>query len=81
MIPEAYRSLIERCWSQQPEDRPSFDEIVLELKTNPRFIPELVDENEFFDYVDYIDDYKTTFDTKKIVSFEDFFKTKGRVKK
>ena len=54
---------------------------ILRLKSKNTFFFYEIFENEFFDYVDYIDDYKTTFDTKKIVSFEDFFKTKGRVKK
>lgn len=31
-VPNSYRELIERCWSQKPEERPSFDEIVSELK-------------------------------------------------
>lgn len=33
--PETYRHLMERCWSQCPEERPTFDEIVKDqLRTN-----------------------------------------------
>ncbi len=28
----AYRALLQRCWAQSPQDRPSFDEIVDELR-------------------------------------------------
>lgn len=60
--PFAYSSLIERCWSQDVNDRPSFDEIVEELKTNPDFITENVDENEFKKFIELIENYETSFD-------------------
>lgn len=60
-IPVAYRNLIEKCWSQNPDDRPSFDSIVDELKNNSEFITELVNESEFIDYVDFIDNYTKYF--------------------
>lgn len=37
-ITDSYCSLIERCWSQDPKDRPSFEEIVNELKTDSGYI-------------------------------------------
>ena len=37
-IPSHYRKLIEKCWSQDQRERPIFDQIVYELKTNPEFI-------------------------------------------
>lgn len=51
-IPNCYRKLIEDCWSQKPEERPTFDEIVKNLKENPDFNTEFVDYNEFQDYVE-----------------------------
>ena len=30
--------LIERCWSQNPEDQSTFENIVNELKTDPTYI-------------------------------------------
>jgi hypothetical protein len=29
---EGYVALIQRCWAQSPEDRPSFGEIIAELR-------------------------------------------------
>ena len=80
-LPDAYRELIETCWAQEPNERPSFDTIVESLKTNEEFITELTDENEFYDYVDFIDNYKTTFDfSKRAICFADFIKVHGRNK-
>ena len=80
-VPNAYKELIEKCWSQEAKDRPSFDQIVKELKTNPEFITEDVNQDEFYDYVDYIDNYKSTFDiTKGVIHFKDFIQEKGRNK-
>ena len=33
-IPKIYWDLITKCWDQQPENRPSFSEIVKELKND-----------------------------------------------
>ena len=33
-IPIHYRSLIEKCWAQEPSERPTFDEIVHYLRTD-----------------------------------------------
>lgn len=55
-IPSIYRELIESCWSQNPTQRPTFDEIVKKLKTNPNFITENIDYDEFINYTDYIDE-------------------------
>lgn len=43
------KDLIERCWSQDPENRPSFDQIVIEIKNIEK-------SQEFLDYVEYVDD-------------------------
>ena len=64
-IPDSFRNLIERCWSQNDEDRPTFNSIVDELKTNKEFITELTDELEYFNYIEFIDTYRSTFDVSK----------------
>lgn len=43
-IPKAYHNLIERCWDENPSKRPSFEEIITELRTNPEFITDSVDK-------------------------------------
>lgn len=64
-IPEAYKDLISSCWSENPDERPTFEMIVNNLKENQSFITDLVDENDFEDYVSIIDEYKASFDTSK----------------
>lgn len=46
-IPQAYKYLIFRCWSQEPESRPTFDQILNELRTDRKYITENVNENEY----------------------------------
>lgn len=80
-VPTSYRELIESCWSQKSEDRPSFKDIVESLKSDEGFITEMTDESEFYDYVDFIDSYKTTFNKEeRLLRFEDFIKNHGRNK-
>ena len=43
---ESYKALIEKCWSQNPGDRPTFDQIIETLKNDPGFITDLVEEND-----------------------------------
>ncbi|KAK8880747.1 hypothetical protein M9Y10_003434 [Tritrichomonas musculus] len=64
-VPDCNYQLITRFWAQDPDERPTFDEIVEELKTNDEFITDSVDKDEFLDFVDLIDNYKTTFDPSK----------------
>ena len=66
--------MIERCWSQDPKDRPTFDEILFELKNNHEFITENVIEVEFLNYVRFIDEYKITFDTNKELGINELSK-------
>lgn len=57
-IPECFRELIQRCWSLDPDERPTFNEIVRLLRTDPDFIIDGVDKDEFFDYVKLLDHYQ-----------------------
>lgn len=63
-VPECYKVFIECCWEQTPEDRPTFEQIVDVLKNNRGFITESVDEDEFLDYIDYVDNYESKFRMK-----------------
>ncbi|KAK8839443.1 hypothetical protein M9Y10_031797 [Tritrichomonas musculus] len=80
-IPDAYKKLIESCWSEKADDRPTFSDIVENLKNNKEFITEATDENEFYDYVEFIDSYETTFDvSNRVAHYADFIKNHGRKK-
>ena len=53
-MPECYHKLITKCWSNQVEERPTFDGIVKELKTNKQFITSTINEDEFRRFADNI---------------------------
>lgn len=72
-IPECYQNLIKSCWSQQPENRPTFDEIVEQLKNDPAFITENVDKDDFHSYIEFLDASQSSYDSsKKLVHLSDF---------
>lgn len=50
-VDEKMRDLITRCWSERPEDRPTFKEIFEELSNDLTYFTEFVDETEIQDYL------------------------------
>lgn len=54
-ILKAYQELIEKSWSQNPENSPTFDEITQELRTNPSFITDSINKETYQNYINYID--------------------------
>ena len=78
-VDDHYRNLIESCWSQNPEKRPTFGEIVDELKNNRKFITDSIDESKFIDFIEFVDNYEICFDlSKKHITFDDFVKGKHK---
>ncbi|KAK8840242.1 hypothetical protein M9Y10_031187 [Tritrichomonas musculus] len=61
-IPDCYRKLIEKCWSEDPSERPIFKEITNQLKTDPNFITKNVNKEEYFNYVNFVESYSVAFD-------------------
>lgn len=59
-VPTCYRNLIESCWNQNQDQRPTFDFIVNELKTNNDFVKENINKGEFQKYIRFIEDSKNT---------------------
>ena len=64
-LPRCYRDLIEKCWSSNPEKRPTFNSIINRLRRNKEFITETIDEIEYFNYIDFNDHEENSFDTNK----------------
>ena len=47
------------------------------MKSDQEFISDLIDENEYLTYIDYLDDYKKTFGSnQKIISIKEFIQNK-----
>lgn len=66
-IHECYKKLIEACWSHDPNDRPSFEDIVSLLKTDDGFITEKVNKDEYMQYIKMIEESEITFDSSKSI--------------
>lgn len=80
-IPRCYRQLIEMCWSQNPTERPSFEEITSLLKNDKDFITEEVNQEEFYEYVEFIEKSKKEFySANRVVKFDDIIKNKDKDK-
>lgn len=81
-IPQCYKELIEDCWQQDPNKRPSFEEIVYRLKNNPDFITDLVEEEKYFDYIEMIDisENQNISTGQGFINIEEFIKDKCQCK-
>ena len=56
-VAPCYIELIESCWSQNPKDRTSFDQIVYVLKNDSRFLSENVNKEESFNYFESLEKF------------------------
>ena len=65
-IAKAYRNLIERCWSQNPEERPTFEEI--QKKSNPEFITDEIFKELFLKYVKFINEFHVEFNSSNRIN-------------
>ena len=71
-IPLCYKLLIEKCWSQDPKERPTFENILNELETNSEFITDDVNEDEYRNYINFIKNSKITFfSDQKLPNFDE----------
>ena len=76
-LSKGYRSLIERCWSQEKSEHLSFEIIVVLLKSDADFINEKITQEVFLKYIEFIDESLKSFEsTKRILSLKEFIKTK-----
>ena len=53
-IQNSYRILIQNCWSKEPNERPTFDQIDKQLESDAGFITEDVDEDEYRQYIEKV---------------------------
>lgn len=50
-FPEKLKGLIDQCWSQNPSERPSFEEIFTKLSTDFSYLNEKLDEDKIREYI------------------------------
>lgn len=77
-IPESYKTLIESCWAQKPEDRPTFEQIVNDLKTNKEYITDKVNLSDYQNYINYIENFADLNSQKQCIPIDKFVKQKTR---
>lgn len=64
-IPICYQNLIQKCSLIDPNKRPTFDEIIIELKTNQDFLRG-VNKDEYFQYIKFMDDSQKSYESNEI---------------
>ena len=80
-IPKSYKDLIENCWSQNPEKRPTFDQILDKLENDKGFITDEINYQEYLNYIEYIKNCKVSSDSSKIVfNFEKIYNQNKQLK-
>lgn len=79
-IPDSYQSLIEKCWSQLPNERPTFDDIEFALSNDKGFITPSVNVDHFNSYVQCIRESKLEFYSQKKVHFVNLNEKKSKIK-
>lgn len=79
-VPTSYRELIERCWSQEMRERPTFEDIVKILKTEPSFITDTINQERFNKYVEFIEESRKSFETnRRILDLKEFIEKKSKI--
>lgn len=66
-VPAAYKSLIERCWSKETENRASFEMILLELSNDKEYIINAFDAIAHDIYISFIDNYLQKSKEQKVI--------------
>lgn len=56
-IDNCYKILIESCWDENKDKRPTFEDIIEELRNSQEFINKDVDDDEFRQYIKFIDEH------------------------
>ena len=71
-VSKEYKQLIERFWSQKAEERPTFEQIVEELKSD-KFITDEIEEEDYRDYLKYFNTYYIyIYYNRKTMNFNNF---------
>lgn len=70
VYPECYIQLINRCWSQNPEERPTFAEIVNYLRNEEKFITNRVCKDVYLNYIQMIDNQLASHNSNEETSID-----------
>lgn len=72
-VTEKMKELLSNCWSEIPEERPTFDEIFLSLSTDLTYFKETVDRDEINDYIEIVLKRECKYDSFKAKSENEIF--------
>lgn len=64
-IPKSYQDLIKRCWSEDINVRPTFEQIIEELRMNEGFITDKIDKETYYEYVKNTDEHFSKLKSQK----------------
>lgn len=56
-ISQAFKDLIKKCWDEDPDHRPTFEEILNDLKSDTKYILDDVDLNIYHRLIDDLNKY------------------------
>ena len=78
-FPFCYRNLMKICWKKDPNKRPTFDQIVDMLRSDPEFIMNDVNRNEYLKYIASIDPLCSPFQIDDSDGFEESFQLEKEI--
>ena len=79
-VPIKYKELIVKCWSQNPDERPSFDQIFHQLKFDNSFITDNINVDDFNRFEDFIEKQLNVEFSQKIIENESDIKNGNDIK-
>lgn len=80
-INDSWWKLLEECWQKEPQNRPSFAEILNRINNDPNLTLENVDVNEFNEAKKRIDNYQGIFDPNIDIELNQIIENKQRTVK
>lgn len=79
-VSSSFSELIQKCWSQNPSDRPTCDKITKMLRYDSSITSNLIEKRDYENYIEYLDEYQVVFKkSQKCISIEEFIASKMNI--